>query len=48
MCTDGGMMSGNCVTGNEPIDNNPKKTIKSEMTADKMGRLMNMLNIFDV
>jgi hypothetical protein len=43
--TFGGEMEGNCVTGNETKDNTPKKTIINDITIDRTGLRINLLNI---
>jgi hypothetical protein len=45
MLTFGGEMEGNCVIGKPDNANNPKKTISKEITIDKTGLCMNLLNI---
>jgi hypothetical protein len=45
MFTLGGDMDGNCVTGKPVIANIPKKTITSDITIDKTGLCINLLNI---
>jgi hypothetical protein len=41
----GGDMDGNCVTGNPIIANTPRNTMMSEMTIDRTGLCINLLNI---
>jgi hypothetical protein len=41
----GGDMVGNCVTGNPIIANTPRNTMMSEMTIDRTGLCINLLNI---
>jgi hypothetical protein len=43
--TFGGEMEGNCVTGSLVIANTPRKTIMSDMTIDRTGLRINLLNI---
>lgn len=43
--TDGGTMSGNWVIGSDFIASNPRHVIIMDMTADRIGLLMNFLNI---
>ena len=45
MRTEGGTISGNWVIGKEVIASKPRKTITTEMTPDRIGRLMNISNI---
>jgi hypothetical protein len=41
----GGEMEGNCVTGRLVMASTPKKTIMSDMTMDRTGLCINLLNI---
>jgi hypothetical protein len=43
--TFGGDMEGNWVTGSFVIDKIPRKTIMSDITIDRTGLCMNLLNI---
>jgi hypothetical protein len=43
--TFGGDMEGNCVTGSWVMASTPRKTIISDITMDRTGRCINLLNI---
>ncbi|MNL71979.1 hypothetical protein D3C87_1972160 [compost metagenome] len=43
--TDGGTISGNCVTGNVNNASKPRRVINNEITSDNTGRLINISNI---
>ena len=43
--TDGGTMSGNCVIGSEFSAISPRHVMSTEIAADSIGRLMNILNM---
>jgi len=45
MFTFGGEMEGNCVTGNWVVANTPRNVIMSDITIDRTGLCMNLLNI---